>query len=56
MAKRLHDTIMQVGYSVPPDVAYRNFRGRDPQVAAYLRAKGFPVTVGTETPTSAGTK
>jgi peptidyl-dipeptidase Dcp len=56
MATRLHDTIMEVGYSVPPDVAYRNFRGRDPEVAAYLRAKGFPVTVGAETPTSAGTK
>ena len=43
MAKKLHDDIMQVGYSVPPDVAYRNFRGRDPEVAAYLRSKGFPV-------------
>jgi peptidyl-dipeptidase Dcp len=43
VAKRLHDDIMQVGYSVPPDVAYRNFRGRDPDVAAYLRSKGFPV-------------
>jgi peptidyl-dipeptidase Dcp len=41
-AKRLHDTIMQVGYSVPPDVAYRNFRGRDAKVGAYLRSKGFP--------------
>ncbi len=43
VAQRLHDDIMQVGYSVPPDVAYRNFRGRDPEVAAYLRSKGFPV-------------
>lgn len=43
MAKRLHDDIMQVGYSVDPAQAYRNFRGRDPEVAAYLRAKGFPV-------------
>ncbi len=42
MAKRLHDTIMQVGYSVPPGQAYRNFRGRDAEVGAYLRAKGFP--------------
>ena len=41
-AKRLHDTIMQVGYTVPPDVAYRSFRGRDAQVGAYLRSKGFP--------------
>jgi peptidyl-dipeptidase Dcp len=43
MAQRLHDTIMQVGYSVDPAQAYRNFRGRDPEVGAYLRAKGFPV-------------
>ncbi|WP_174300599.1 M3 family metallopeptidase [Caulobacter sp. S45] len=41
-AKRLHDTIMQVGYTVPPAQAYRNFRGRDAQVGAYLRSKGFP--------------
>ena len=43
MAKKLHDDIMQVGYSVDPAVAFRNFRGRDPKVDAYLRAKGFPV-------------
>jgi peptidyl-dipeptidase Dcp len=43
MAKKLHDDIMQVGYSVDPSVAFRNFRGRDPKVDAYLRAKGFPV-------------
>jgi len=43
MAQRLHDDIMQVGYSVDPAVAFRNFRGRDPKVDAYLRAKGFPV-------------
>ena len=41
-AKRLHDTIMQVGYTVPPGQAYRNFRGRDAEVGAYLRSKGFP--------------
>ena len=41
-AKRLHDTIMQVGYTVPPGQAYRNFRGRDAEVGPYLRSKGFP--------------
>ncbi len=55
MAKRLHDDIMQVGYSVPPDVAYRNFRGRDPEVAAYLRSKGFPVDATASAPKAAGT-
>jgi len=56
VAKRLHDDIMQVGYSVPPDVAYRNFRGRDPEVAAYLRSKGFPVEAAAPAPRAAGTK
>jgi peptidyl-dipeptidase Dcp len=43
VAKRLEDDIMSVGDTVDPAVAFRNFRGRDPKVDAYLRAKGFPV-------------
>jgi peptidyl-dipeptidase Dcp len=42
-AKRYHDTIMSVGNTVDPAVAYRNFRGRDQDVNGYLRAKGFPL-------------
>jgi peptidyl-dipeptidase Dcp len=42
-AKRFHDTIMSVGNTVDPAVAYRNFRGRDPKVDAWLKDKGFPV-------------
>ena len=45
VAKRLHDTITSIGNTVDPAVAYRNFRGRDPKVDAYLRSKGFPVSV-----------
>jgi peptidyl-dipeptidase Dcp len=41
VARRLLDDIMSVGNTVDPAVAYRNFRGRDPDVGAYLRAKGF---------------
>ncbi len=41
IAKRLHDDIMCVGNSVDPAQAYRNFRGRDPQINALLRARGF---------------
>ncbi len=41
-AKRLHDTIMSIGNSVDPAQAYRNFRGRDPKIDAYLKSKGFP--------------
>jgi peptidyl-dipeptidase Dcp len=46
-AKRLRDTIMSVGNSIDPAQAYRNFRGRDPKIDAYLRAKGFPATSAT---------
>ena len=42
VARRLHDHIMKVGNTVDPRVAYRAFRGRDPDVKAYLRDKGFP--------------
>ncbi|HEV7559176.1 MAG TPA: M3 family metallopeptidase [Kofleriaceae bacterium] len=43
-AKRLHDTIMSVGNSVPPEVAFRNFRGRDVDTNALMRDRGFPTT------------
>ncbi len=50
VAKRYYDAILSVGNTVDPAVAYRSFRGRDPKVDAYLRAKGFPVPVaGTAT-------
>jgi peptidyl-dipeptidase Dcp len=35
---------MSVGNSVDPAIAYRQFRGRDVDVKAYLRDKGFPTT------------
>lgn len=44
VAKRLHDHVMSVGNSVDPKVGYRAFRGRDPDVKAYLKSKGFPTT------------
>jgi peptidyl-dipeptidase Dcp len=42
-AKRLHDCIMSVGNSIPPDVAFRQFRGRDVDTDALMRDRGFPV-------------
>lgn len=42
-AKRFHDTILSVGNTVDPAVAFRNFRGRDPKIDATLRFEGFPV-------------
>ena len=40
-SKRFHDTIMSVGNTVDPAVAFRNFRGRDASPDALLRSKGF---------------
>lgn len=42
-AKRLKDDIMSVGNTVDPAEAYKEFRGRDPKIDAYLKAKGFPI-------------
>ncbi|HEX5063331.1 MAG TPA: M3 family metallopeptidase, partial [Kofleriaceae bacterium] len=36
-AKKLHDNIMSVGNSIPPDVAFRQFRGRDVDTDALMR-------------------
>jgi peptidyl-dipeptidase Dcp len=41
-AKRFYDRILSVGGSVPSAQAYRDFRGRDASVDAFLRRKGFP--------------
>src|SRR3569623_2867386 len=43
-ANRLHDAIMSVGNSIPAEVAFREFRGRDVDTNAQLRDRGFPVT------------
>ena len=47
-AKRFDETIMSVGNTVDPAVAFRNFRGRDPNVDALLRDYGFPVKPSAE--------
>jgi peptidyl-dipeptidase Dcp len=44
VAKRLHDNVMSIGNSINPKDGYRKFRGRDPDVKAYLKDKGFPTT------------
>jgi len=42
--KRFGEAIFSVGNSVAPDVAFRNFRGRDVDTNALMRDRGFPVT------------
>jgi peptidyl-dipeptidase Dcp len=41
VAKRYCQTILSVGNSVPPDEAYRRFRGRDVDTDALMRERGF---------------
>ncbi len=42
LAERLHDAIMSVGNTVDAAEAFRRFRGRDVQVDALMRDRGFP--------------
>ena len=44
MAKKLVDHLFAVRNAVPPDEAYRAFRGRDATIDALLRDRGFPVS------------
>jgi peptidyl-dipeptidase Dcp len=44
VAARLYKYIFSVGNTVDPADAYRSFRGRDPNVDALMRKRGFPVT------------
>lgn len=41
LAQRLRDHVFTTGNQSEPDVAYRNFRGRDPDINALLRKRGF---------------
>ncbi len=43
VAARLVKYIFSIGNTVDPAQAYRNFRGRDPDVDALMRKRGFPV-------------
>jgi peptidyl-dipeptidase Dcp len=44
VADRFRTVLLSTGNETDRAVAYRAFRGRDPDVAALLRARGFPVT------------
>jgi peptidyl-dipeptidase Dcp len=46
-AKKLHDNIMSVGNSIAPEVAFRQFRGRDVDTNALMRDRGFPIPAAT---------
>ncbi len=41
-AKKFQEIILATGDAIPRDEAYREFRGRDPEVEALLKNRGFP--------------
>jgi peptidyl-dipeptidase Dcp len=43
VAKRLYTHVFSKGNTIDPKVGYRRFRGRDAQVDALMRKRGFPV-------------
>lgn len=43
ISKSLHDNIMSVGNTIDPADGFRTFRGRDVDIKALLRLRGFPV-------------
>ena len=43
-AHKLVTYLFAPGNSMDPAEAYRLFRGRDPQIEALMRDRGFPVT------------
>ena len=43
VGQKLVKNIFSVGNTLDPAEAYRNFRGRDPQVEALMKKRGFPV-------------
>ncbi len=48
VARRLQSAVLSVGNTVPPDEAFRAFRGRDVDTSALMRDRGFPVTASAE--------
>ncbi|MFO1065297.1 MAG: M3 family metallopeptidase [Pirellulales bacterium] len=42
VAARLHDHVMSVGDTIDPAEGFRKFRGRDVDIKALLRKRGFP--------------
>lgn len=44
VAQRLIKNIFSIGNTVDPAEGYRTFRGRDPQIEALMKKRGFPVS------------
>jgi peptidyl-dipeptidase Dcp len=56
VADRLRNKVFSVGNTIDPADGFRAFRGRDPDIAALMRKRGFPVpgTAGAASPATGG--
>src|SRR5712671_56721 len=54
VARRLQDNVFRAGNTVDPADGYRNFRGREPGIAALMRKRGFPVPASAAGPDRQG--
>ncbi|MCD9573369.1 M3 family metallopeptidase [Flavobacterium soyae] len=43
VSKRLYDTVLSVGNTIDNEKMYENFRGREPESNALMRARNFPI-------------
>jgi peptidyl-dipeptidase Dcp len=43
VAERLRKNVFSVGNTIDPEIGYRNFQGRDPQIDALMKKRGFPL-------------
>lgn len=43
VAKRLYDNVFSIGNTIDPEIAYKQFRGREANSDALMRARNFPV-------------
>jgi peptidyl-dipeptidase Dcp len=43
VGERLIKNVFSVGNTIDPAEGYRAFRGRDPQIEALMKKRGFPV-------------
>jgi peptidyl-dipeptidase Dcp len=43
VAERLIKNVFSVGNTIDPEEGYRNFRGRNPEIDALMKKKGFPI-------------
>ncbi|HEY4999094.1 MAG TPA: M3 family metallopeptidase, partial [Usitatibacter sp.] len=54
VAKKLREHVFSAGNTIDPEEGYRAFRGRDPQIDALMRRRGFGQSRDSRTPAGEG--